>query len=139
MADELFLAIKKKTDDSGELIETHFNEEGTNRSAIWDIVGGTREQDAETMRLLALTNPTKYTQLKNSAIDDIKRQTEFVYISAYKQHSAAGMDEDACKETAKKAAMQSKEIGFKSLNIRLPAADDVVSKGGLVRNNNKFF
>jgi len=48
------------------------------------------------MRLLALTKPEQYTRLKNNAITEIKKNTEYVYMAAFKQHRLAGMDELAC-------------------------------------------
>ena len=42
-----------------------------NKNEIWKIVGGARDSDAEDLRILALTDPHKYSTLKRSAINAI--------------------------------------------------------------------
>ena len=45
----------------------------------------------------------------------------------------AGLDEDGCKAAAKKQAMMIKEDQFKTLAIRFPTSDDIISKNQHVK------
>jgi hypothetical protein len=138
MAKSLFEAQETKLTETHDATVERFDVKGA-KDEIWNIVGGGREQDAETMRLLALTNPTRYTSLKNMAIAQVKENVQANYMTAYEQASLANLSVDECKAAGKKSAMTAKETGFKSIQLRFPAADDVVAKGGIVRSNNKLF
>ena len=141
--DKLFTAIEKRdktANDGGTARFTPISQDPgvvalatANKNEIWKIVGGARDSDAEDLRILALTDPHKYSTLKRSAINSIQSVVEEAYISAYNQQKVAGLDEDACKAATKKQAMMIKEDQFKTLAIRFPNADDIISKNQHVK------
>jgi hypothetical protein len=53
--------------------------EAQNASEVWKLTGGARDEDAEKMRILALTNPAQYSQAKAAAISAIKFVVETAY------------------------------------------------------------
>ena len=150
MADALFTTIQTRDTAATDLTDARYNPPAQgaaagvlalaakNKSEIWKSVGGARESDAEDLRILALTNPVKYSELKRSAINAIQTVVEAAYISAYNQQKVAGLDEDLCKAAAKKQAMVIKEDQFKTLAIRFPNADDIISKNQHVKTTSSL-
>jgi len=106
-----------------------------NRNEIWKTVGGARAADAEDLRILSLTNPQEYSEYKRVAINEIKKVVEAAYISAYTQQKVAGLDEEDCKAAAKRQAMMIKDDQFKTLAIRFPASDDIISKNQRIKTD----
>jgi hypothetical protein len=106
-----------------------------NKSEIWKMVGGARASDAEDLRILALTDPYSYSQHKKAAINNIQAVVEQAYISTYSQNKAAGLDDDSCKAAAKKQAMTIKDSEFKTLAIRFPNSDDIISKNQSIKTD----
>jgi hypothetical protein len=47
----------------------------------------------------------------------------------------AGLDEETCRAAAKKQAMMIKDDQFKTLAIRFPNADDIISKNQGIKKN----
>ena len=93
--DSLFKNLKASNDISVKLADSKLEE-----TDVWRDVGGYREQDQFNMRLLALTKPAEYAEMKAEAIRGVKDATENSYSVALKQHLAAGIS----MEDAKKAA-----------------------------------
>jgi hypothetical protein len=148
MASTLFDTIKQRDSDAmadslqkfkrtamGQYPLTQNNTAAENKSEIWKMVGGARASDAEDLRILALTDPYSYSQHKKAAINSIQNVVEQAYISTYSQNKAAGLDDDACKVAAKKQAMAIKESEFKTLAIRFPNADDIISKNQSIKTD----
>ena len=142
-ASDLFTALKKRDTDERALVAPRYATASqdadvvalvtANKNEIWKTVGGARASDAEDLRILALTNPQEYSKYKRAAIDEIKKVVEAAYISAYNQQKVAGLDEEDCKAAAKRQAMMIKEDQFKTLAIRFPTSDDIISKNQYVK------
>jgi hypothetical protein len=62
----------------------------SDESSIWRDLGGAREQDAYDMRLLSLTDPYTYTNMRNNALKAVKDASEESYKAAYLQQLTAG-------------------------------------------------
>ena len=144
-ASDLYKAITKSDTEETTLSGTRYDTANTDAaikrratiktSEIWKTVGGARAADAENLRILALTNPQEYAEYKKAAIKSIQTVVETAYISAYNQQKVAGLDKEDCKAAAKRQAMMIKEDQFKTLAIRFPTSDDIISKNQRVKTD----
>jgi len=92
-------------------------------SSIWRDLGGAREQDAYEMRLLSLTDPYTYTDLRNKALKAVKLASEESYKAAYKQQLTAGASKSHAKDFALKAGMATKNLQMEAMRLRFPDED----------------
>jgi len=131
--DSLFKNLKASNDISVKLADSKLEE-----TDVWRDVGGYREQDQFNMRLLALTKPAEYAEMKAEAIRGVKDATENSYSVALKQHLAAGISMEDAKKAAKSAAMSTKDLQMKSMKMRFPDSDAAVYKQQTVRDAKAF-
>jgi hypothetical protein len=121
MADRLFQQIQQKNfrDDM----------DATDKLAdisVWQEVGGAREEDADELKLLALTSPLHYSQLRNNALAEVRVATIQAYHSAFKQQLKARVPEKQAKAEALKVANATKKFQMDTMKLRFPDEDTKV-------------
>ena len=91
----------------------------------WQDLGGSRESEQFNMRIIALSDPQKYSALRAVAMNEVKDATEKAFMTAYKQFLEAGFSREEAKQMAIRAAGVTKSVQEQAMSKKFGSNDDL--------------
>ena len=89
-------------------------------------------------RLLALTNPGKYHQERETQFTALKQSANDAYNSTLEQLLATGLPTDNAKAMAMRAAASVRDIQRQVIDFQFPANANIIGDAAMVRNANPY-
>ena len=91
----------------------------------WQDLGGSRESEQFNMRIIALSDPERYADLRAVAMNEVKDATEKAFMTAYKQFLEAGFSREEAKQMAIRAAGVTKSVQEQAMSKKFGSNDDL--------------
>ena len=91
----------------------------------WQDLGGSRESEQFNMRIIALSDPQHYADLRAVAMNEVKDATEKAFMTAYKQFLEAGFSREEAKQMAIRAAGVTKSVQEQAMSKKFGSNDDL--------------